>query len=205
MLERAKKNQKKVHASMHELTTKMEAAKARERKEEIQFKKEVDAALEVRMRELEQCERARIGADMKLKRECQKAEAQAKVKAMQQMAMDARLRAKEMAEKKACAAANAQKATESEAVERAKCAEEEKAKEELAAAKAKLKAAQDNVSSIEKNCKGGAGAKAAEGKHHAEKAKAEAKAEASKKASAAKSDAKASAKAAAAEKVAAKT
>jgi hypothetical protein len=141
MLERAKKNQKKVHASMHELTTKMEAAKAKERKEELQFKKEVDSALEVRMRELEQCERARLSADMKLKRECQKAEAQAKVKASQQMAMDARLRAKEMAEKKACAAASAQKATESEAVERAKCAEEEKAKEELAAAKAKLKSA----------------------------------------------------------------
>ena len=66
--------------------------------------------------------------------------------------MDARIRAREMAEKKACAAANAQKQAESEAMDRAKCAEEEKAKEELNNAKAKLKSAQDNLSSAQNKC-----------------------------------------------------
>ena len=73
--ERAEKSLKKVKGTMAELTSKMNEAKAKEKREELEFKKEVDAALAVRMRELEQCERARLSADMKLKRECQKAEA----------------------------------------------------------------------------------------------------------------------------------
>jgi hypothetical protein len=70
-----------VKASIDELTEKMKKAKSKEKKEEEQFKKEVDQAVQVRMRELETCERARLAADMKVKKECQRAEAQARVKA----------------------------------------------------------------------------------------------------------------------------
>ena len=60
--------------------------KKKEKLEEIAFKKEVNKAVEVRMRELETCERAKLDSDMRLKRECMKAEAEARVKAAQERA-----------------------------------------------------------------------------------------------------------------------
>ena len=78
--------------------------KKKEKLEEIAFKKEVNKAVEVRMRELETCERAKLDSDMRLKRECMKAEAEARVKAAQSRADAARMKAKKMATEKACAA-----------------------------------------------------------------------------------------------------
>lgn len=80
MQKRAEKNQKKVVESISELSKKMKIAKTKEAKEEAEFKTEVDAAVRVRMSELEKCERARLSSDMKVRKDCQAAEAAAKIK-----------------------------------------------------------------------------------------------------------------------------
>ena len=89
---------------------------------------------------------------MKVKRECQKAEAEAKIKMAQQAAADAKARAKKLAEQKACEAADQQKKADEAAAEKAKCDEHSKAHAELAAAKNRLAAAEKNIETVKGKC-----------------------------------------------------
>lgn len=93
-IKRAEKNQRKVKASLGDLKNEFNKVKGQEKIEEEVFKKEVDTALQVRMREIEQTEYARLAADMRTKRECQRAEAEAKIKMAYQMANETRMRAR---------------------------------------------------------------------------------------------------------------
>lgn len=103
MMESARKNQKKVQAHMADLEKKQQLERAREKKEEAAFQKEVDAAVESRMRELRGCEATKIESEMRMKKDCNKASSDAMRRQAQMRAMDARKEAMEAKEAMICA------------------------------------------------------------------------------------------------------